>query len=807
MPSEQLDAWHVSGEPEQTPLAQSPATRHFLPVPHLPQLAPPQSTSVSTPFLTPSEQVGTAHLSGEPEQTPLWQSPATAHVRPLAHFGQPAPPQSTSVSVPFLTKSVQLAAWQMLPMHTPLWQSEGLPQIFPATHFTQVAPPQSTSDSVPFFTLSLHAAATHLRGDPEHTPLWQSAGTAQPCPVPHLPGQLPPQSTSVSVPFLTLSEQLGAWQMLLTHTPLRQSLADAQDLPAAHLPQLAPPQSTSVSVPFLMRSVHVGAWHLSGLPEHMPLWQSLADAHVAPVPHFGHDAPPQSTSVSVPFLTTSVQVAALHVSGEPEHTPLWQSLPTAHVAPVPHFGQLAPPQSTSVSVPFFTTSVHVGAWQMLPMHTPLAQSAATPQTLPAAHLAHVPPPQSTSVSAPFFTTSAHVGAWHLSGEPVHTPLWQSPATAHVLPVVHFEHVPPPQSTSVSAPFLTTSVQVGAWHTLLTQTPLWQSVPAEQILPVAHVGHPPPPQSTSVSVPFLTTSAHVGAWHLSGEPVHTPLAQSEAPVHVLPVPHFGQDAPPQSTSVSVPFLTTSAHVGAWHTRPVHTPLWQSEPELHALPAAHFGHDAPPQSMSVSVPFLTTSVQLGDWQMLPTHTPLWQSLPPVHCLPATHFGHVDPPQSVSVSVPFFTVSVHVAVWHTRPVHTPLWQSLATRHALPATHFEHAAPPQSMSVSVPFLTRSVQPAAWHTLAVHTPLAQSVGPLHVLPFAHLLHVAPPQSTSVSAPFFTLSVHVGTAHLSGDPEHTPLWQSAGTVHVLPSAHLPQLPPQSTSDSVPFLTTSEQLGA
>jgi hypothetical protein len=44
------------------------------------------------------------------------------------------------------------------------------------------------------------------------------------------------------------------------------------------------------------------------------------------------------------------------------------------------------------------------------------------------HRAHVPPPQSTSVSAPFFTPSVQVAAahWWL----VHTPLGQSDATVH-----------------------------------------------------------------------------------------------------------------------------------------------------------------------------------------------------------------------------------------------------------------------------------------------------------------------------------------------------------------------------------------
>ena len=81
-----------------------------MPAAHLPHVAPPQSTSVSLPFFTPSEQLAPWHVSGVPEHTPLWQSEPALHVLPAAHLPQLAPPQSTSVSVPFLTKSVQLGA-------------------------------------------------------------------------------------------------------------------------------------------------------------------------------------------------------------------------------------------------------------------------------------------------------------------------------------------------------------------------------------------------------------------------------------------------------------------------------------------------------------------------------------------------------------------------------------------------------------------------------------------------------------------------------------------------------------------------
>jgi hypothetical protein len=78
-----------------------------------------------------------------------------------------------------------------------------------------------------------------------HTREAQSVPTRQFKPAAHF-GQVPPQSTSVSLPFRTLSVQLGAEQVTL-HTPAKQSVAAPHFLPVPHFPQLGPPQSTSVS--------------------------------------------------------------------------------------------------------------------------------------------------------------------------------------------------------------------------------------------------------------------------------------------------------------------------------------------------------------------------------------------------------------------------------------------------------------------------------------------------------------------------------------------------------------------------------
>jgi hypothetical protein len=138
-----------------------------------------------------------------------------------------------------------------------------------------------------------------------------------------------------------------------------------------------------------------------------------------------------------------------------------------------------------------------------------------------------------------------------------------------------------------------------------------------------------------------------------------LTQSLATEHALPEPHFAQLAPPQSMSVSVPFLTASVHVAVRQTDEVHTPLTQSLGPAQTLPAAHFGHE-PPQSASVSVPFLTASTQLGAWQISPAHTLLAQSLGTKHALPEPHFAQLAPPQSMSVSVPFLTLSPQPGLW---------------------------------------------------------------------------------------------------------------------------------------------------
>jgi hypothetical protein len=180
-----------------------------------------------------------------------------------------------------LTPSVQFAVVQTRLEQIVLTQSVAAAQAFePAQREQLLAPPQSTSVSKPFFTLSLHAGTAHC--PPVHTPLVQSLALVQNFVSAHLFVQLPPQSKSVSLPFFTPSEQVAVAQMLAVQTPLEQSLAAEQPAPAAQVLPGAqvPPQSTPVSVPFLTKSEQVGA--LQTLEVQTPLTQSPATAQTRP---------------------------------------------------------------------------------------------------------------------------------------------------------------------------------------------------------------------------------------------------------------------------------------------------------------------------------------------------------------------------------------------------------------------------------------------------------------------------------------------------------------------------------------------
>jgi hypothetical protein len=74
------------------------------------------------------------------------------------------------------------------------------------------------------------------------------------------------------------------------------------------------------------------------------------------------------------------------------------------------------------------------------------------------------------------------------------------------------------------------------------------------------------------------------------------------------------------SVSEPFFTESVQLAIWQVPPLHFELVQSAPLVQLSPLAQSGHAAPPQSTSLSVPFLTLSVQVAALQEPEVQTPL-------------------------------------------------------------------------------------------------------------------------------------------------------------------------------------------
>src|SRR5262245_64211652 len=113
----------------------------------------------------------------------------------MAHLLVHEPPQSTSVSVPFFTPSLQAGAVQTRLVHFPLVQSVFCVQGWPSAQGPQSIPPQSMPVSFVSFTMLVQLASTETCA-PLQMPLTQSVLAAQSIPLAHLLAQEPADSRS-----------------------------------------------------------------------------------------------------------------------------------------------------------------------------------------------------------------------------------------------------------------------------------------------------------------------------------------------------------------------------------------------------------------------------------------------------------------------------------------------------------------------------------------------------------------------------------------------------------------------------------
>jgi hypothetical protein len=155
--------------------------------------------------------------------------------------------------------------------------------------------------------------------------------------------------------------------------------------------------------------------------------------------------PPQSTSVSLPFFTPSVQLAAEQVFKVGSQTLSTQSDPTRHVSPSAHGEHVAPPQSTSVSSASFTPSAQCAA-----THAPVPSQTVPPPSVHVVPLAAFVVPHTLPVHVLLLQTvpvGAQSDAWlHWTQLPVpsHTDpplsLQGAPVVASFVPQVLAVHV-------------------------------------------------------------------------------------------------------------------------------------------------------------------------------------------------------------------------------------------------------------------------------------------------------------------------------------------------------------------------------
>ena len=349
------------------------------------------------------------------------------------------------------------------------------------------------------------------------------------------------------------SVQLGGTQRPAVQIPDTQSVPTRHTLVSAQRAQSVPPQSTSDSVPFRTVSVQLAA--TQALAAQIRLTQSVVATQRLPLAHDEHVAPPQSMSVSSAFILTSVHdVQSPAVQRLPaQSVAAAQRLPSAHLAQV----EVAPPQSTSASPPFCTLSTHE-------MHTPpsqraFRQSAAARQILPSPHLAHSVPPQSTSTSSPFLIKSRHDEQRPVSQRP---PVQSVGGRARL--AVGALRTGRPAAVGVGLALVLDAVGAGRRRALPRQAGVADAVGVGEAGLAREAGRTAA-AAVDVGLHAVHDARWCSCRRRTCPPAHICVWQSAGTVQFVPTGQPGQ-SPPQSTPVSLPFSTRSVQVGPGMSNP-------------------------------------------------------------------------------------------------------------------------------------------------------------------------------------------------------------------------------------------------
>ncbi len=252
-----------------------------------------------------------------PWQSPLWQSAVAAQPWPVkqvwpspSHSG---PPQSTPVSWPFCTPSLQVAGEQVwVGPHTWSTQSVSTRHFFPSAQPAHTPPPQSTSVSLPSWLPSAHDATTQAPAPSQSVPPLSVQGVP-------LGASLATQALLVQVlvaqTVVDTGQSLGARQA--TQAPLPSQTLPPSSLHAEPAPAFAVPQHPPTSQVSLAHSV-VGAAQSLGLTQGRLPSQEVDVPPVPPaLPLELAAGPPLPVAVTAPPVLDVVVPSTVTVGAQP----------------------------------------------------------------------------------------------------------------------------------------------------------------------------------------------------------------------------------------------------------------------------------------------------------------------------------------------------------------------------------------------------------------------------------------------------------------------------------------------------------